>query len=328
MFDVCMSQQVWVSMFAMFLHQKSLWKPCLVPFLLSVAPSLSWTGPSSWVVPKGVSFSSLDRLQFQPMEINEICDNSQLLWVSTRAIGVNFADIFCLLGLYSAANQVRCSDSFCPGLEYAGLIVDDPTITFAKGQRVLGFTRFGSYADNVHVPPHLLHPLSDSWSFSQGSAFLVQALTAWHGLVEIGRLPKGENKVVLIHSAAGGVGLWASEVAARRGATVILVVGSEAKRQAFEDRIFPLKPQSRVLIRGEVKSFAKSLAEVLCIVHGSAVNLPKQQVLPFVRDKGHGVDLVMESLGGQYFTDSFEAINRGGTLITFGSTSYVSIVQK
>jgi NADPH:quinone reductase-like Zn-dependent oxidoreductase len=294
--------------------------------------------PHSWIVPQGVSFGSLDKLKFDRIEESSASTTTNteegLCRISTRAIGLNFADIFCLLGLYSAANQVRDGNdvAFCPGLEYSGVVVDDPTHTFAKGQRVLGFTRFGAYADVVQVPPYFLHPLPDHWSFRQGAGFMVQALTAWHGLVEIGGMPnvvKNKQKapyVVLIHSAAGGVGLWASEIAARRGAIVIGVIGTPEKARTFEDRILSLSPKSRTLLRGEERTFGRRLAELLCDVHGIATtNLPDDESeLEQLREDGRGVDLVMESLGGQYFTDSFEAMNKGGSLVTFGSTSYVS----
>ena len=291
----------------------------------------------SWTVPKGVSFGSLDKLQLE--QTSTIFDNkNSLCTISTRAIGLNFADIFCVLGLYAAANQVRGGNTdfpFTPGLEYSGIVVNDPTGTYEKGQRVLGFSRFGSYADIVQVPPYFTYPLPDQWSFRQGASFLVQALTAWHGLVEVGGMPSnvhrknadGEDSsyTVLIHSAAGGVGLWASEIAARRGATVIGVVGSYDKQKTFEDRILQFSPNSKTLVRGDEQSFGRRLAEALCTVHGlSLPDLPTKSPLEYLREGGHGVDMVMESLGGHYFTESFESLNRGGALVTFGSTSYVS----
>lgn len=294
-----------------------------------------------WVVPEGVPFSSLDKLQFRPMHVDSFKvttdgkdqNDHPLCTVSTRAIGLNFADIFCLLGLYSAANEGRgTNEFFCPGLEYAGVIVDDPTGNYSPGQRVLGFTRFGALADQVQVPPHFLYPLPDHWTFSQGAGFLVQSLTAWHGLVEVGGMPlvpNGQKYIALIHSAAGGVGLWASEVAARRGALVIGLVGSNDKVKAFEDRILPLSPQSRAMIRGEEGTFRTRLATLLSEIHKNTGNvipddIPPKKHLEYLRNSGNGIDIVMESLGGKYFTDSFEALNRGGSLVTFGSTSYVS----
>ena len=285
--------------------------------------------PHEWIVPQGVAFGSLDKLQFLPMpEGPESGHRSTCLCtVSTRAIGLNFADIFCVLGLYAAANEIRNGTAFCPGLEFAGVIVDDPTNTYQPGQRVFGFTRFGAYADIVRVPPDYLWPLPSSWTFTDGASFLVQALTAWHGLVEIARMPtiKASNTtyVVMVHSAAGGVGLWASEIAARRGAVVIGVVGSNVKEQVFRQRIIPLSPRSRTLIRGEERSFAKRLAALLYEIHNGSTRGNRED-LTSLRKQGHGVDIIMESLGGQYFSDSFESLNSGGALVTFGSTSYVN----
>ena len=289
--------------------------------------------PSHWIVPEGVSFGSLDRLQFRVRDSDKSTRNRdekvELCTVATKAIGLNFADVFCLLGLYSAANQVRGSADFCPGLEYSGVIVDDPTGTYLPGQRVLGFTRFGAFSDIVQVPPHYLYPLPDRWTFVQGAGFLVQALTAWHGLVQIGRMPlvdKDTTYVTLIHSAAGGVGLWAAELAARRGAVVIGLVGSADKVKVFEDRILPLSPRSCAMIRGTEGTFRGRLATLLSRVHNCTIpsDIPIKRTLLYLREEEKGVDIVMESLGGQYFTDSFEALNRGGSLVTFGSTSYVN----
>lgn len=282
--------------------------------------------PHSWIVPKGVAFGSIDKLKFQPVSTNTKNEtpSDPLCKISTRAIGLNFADIFCILGFYSAANEIRGDAAFCPGLEYAGVVVEDPTNTFIVGQRVLGFSRFGAYSDLVEVPPQFLYPLPDNWTFTQGAAFLVQALTAWHGLVEVGGMeitdPAENVDVVLVHSAAGGVGLWASEIAARRGATVVGVIGSPEKASTFNERILSLSPKSRTLIRGDETTFGRRLAELLCEVHETT----KTSDLKILRKDGNGVDIVMESLGGQYFRHSFEALNQGGSLVTFGSTSYVN----
>ena len=292
--------------------------------------------PCAWIVPENVSFGSLEKLELR--SISEVerqrqnpskTDSTSLCTVSTRAIGLNFADIFCLLGLYAAANEIRGSAAFCPGLEYAGVVEKDPTGTFMEGDRILGFTRFGAYADTVKVPPYFLYPLPSNWTYAQGASFLVQALTAWHGMVEIGQMPDWtsdkQNHVVLVHSAAGGVGLWASEIAARRGAIVIGLVGSDTKAATFDQRIKNISPKSRAMVRGDESSFGRRLSEVLCDIHEvPASNLTSRDPLVSLRKLGYGVDFVMESLGGKYFSESFEAINRGGALVTFGSTSYVS----
>jgi hypothetical protein len=130
--------------------------------------------PKAWMIPDGIKFGRLDRLKLlkQNQQNDDDDDDDNNAKIATKAIGLNFADIFTILGLYSAANIVRQqqkpkrddndnsndnnNDSFIPGLEFAGTIIDDPTGTYQKYDRVCGFTRFGAYADIVSVPPTYL----------------------------------------------------------------------------------------------------------------------------------------------------------------------------
>lgn len=105
--------------------------------------------------------------------------------MAVRAVGLNYADVFTCLGLYAASPR----SDFIPGLELAGEVVDinpgndsQTAVDLQVGSRVMGVVRFGAYASHVHVPLHQLRPLPDAWSFQQGAAFLVQALTAIYGL--------------------------------------------------------------------------------------------------------------------------------------------------
>lgn len=163
--------------------------------------------------------------------------------------------------------------------------------------------------------------------FVEGASFMVQALTTWHGLVEIGGMPTLRSLTktelqqlerplpysVLVHSAAGCVGLWASEIAARRVAAVIGVVGSEEKAEIFLKRILQLSSTSITILRDDEKSYGERLKELFMALCGNQAG-----------EDAIGVDLVMESLGGKYFKASYEALQRGGSLVTFGSTSDVS----
>ena len=286
-----------------------------------------------WMVPKGVKFGKLDKLQFIANDEKSLDNEKGLVKIATKAVGLNFADVFTVNGLYSAANQIRNGENFIPGLEFSGVVMEDSSDdgNFNKNDRVLGFTRFGAYSDIVKVPPVFLKRLPDSWSFAEGASFIVQALTAWHGLVEIGRMPRIANKsteqkpyVVLVHSASGGVGLWASEIAARRGAVVLGIVGSASKFDIFNDRIKNLSPSSQVMLRGEERDFSQRLANKLKEMHSLHDRDSNDSDLSQLAESGNGVDIVMESLGGKYFTASFDSLNSGGCLVTFGSTSYVS----
>jgi len=327
--------------------------PLLASGLLTTPNDAGLTGeasPTAWTVPAGVKFGSLDKLKRLSLDNNNNDDDNNdqgnyddqdtvapQVIIATQAIGLNFADIFSVLGLYNAANQVRGSANgpFVPGLEFSGtVVVEDPNDkTFSMGDKVLGFTRFGAYSDCVKARPAYLLPLPDNWTFFEGASFIVQALTAWHGLVEVGRMPNLTNKterpyVVVVHSAAGGVGLWASEIAARRGAIVIGIVGDDPQKQkAFLERILHLSPRSRCLIRGVEASFGSRLAECLLQIHrdNSDIKVPQDYTsLTELATAGLGADMIMECLGGKYFQASFDCLNSRGALVTYGSTSYVS----
>lgn len=95
------------------------------------------------------------------------------------------------------------------------------------GDRVMGVTRFGAFADQVVLPAHQAKPLPEGWDFAQGAAFLVQGLTAIYGLKSLGDIRKGQR--VLVHSAAGGVGMFALGICEAVGATPVATVGSDAK---------------------------------------------------------------------------------------------------
>ena len=108
--------------------------------------------------------------------------------IEIKSVGLNFADIFALTGLYSATPQ----GSFIPGLEFSGIVrsVGDNVSEFKEGDRVMGVTRFGGYASVIHSKPEYLTRLPQSWSFQQGAAYLTQTLTAWYALTDLGALKK------------------------------------------------------------------------------------------------------------------------------------------
>ncbi|MFM8487191.1 MAG: alcohol dehydrogenase catalytic domain-containing protein, partial [Bacteroidota bacterium] len=120
----------------------------------------------------------------------------------------NFADVFAIWGLYGATPE----GSFTPGLEYAGVVerVGSDISHLKPGDRVMGVTRFGAYTTHLNIDARYAIPLPQGWNFEQGAAYLVQTLTAYYGMVHLGAMQK--NQAVLIHSAAGGVGLQAVQI--------------------------------------------------------------------------------------------------------------------
>jgi len=172
---------------------------------------------------------SLDRLRSQEETLPPPAPGEARIRV--EAVGLNFADIFACQGLYSATP----SGSFVPGLECAGVIesIGETTATtpsgLRPGDRVIVLTRFGAYATALNVGTQYLRRVPEGWTSEQAAAWAVQGLTAWYGLVALGDVQRDD--VVLVQSAAGGVGLLALDIIHALGARPIAVVGQDGKRE-------------------------------------------------------------------------------------------------
>src|ERR687895_387904 len=138
------------------------------------------------------------------------------LRIRVRAAGVNFADLLGRVGLYPDAPKPPC----VVGYEVAGDVdaVGEGVEGLEEGQRVMGACRFGGYAQLAVASADAVLPLPDGWSYSEGAAMPVTYATAYAGLVRWGGLRVGER--VLIQTAAGGVGIAATQIAKLVGAEV------------------------------------------------------------------------------------------------------------
>src|SRR4051794_12147965 len=145
--------------------------------------------------------------------------------VKVKAAGVNFADVLARMGLYEDAPDPPC----VVGYEFAGDIesVGEGVSEYSPGQRVLGGSRFGGYAELVVTGEKEILPLPDDWSYEEGAALPVHYVTAYAGLVRYGSLREGED--VLIHAAAGGVGIASTQIARIAGAGSIYGTASTKK---------------------------------------------------------------------------------------------------
>ena len=208
--------------------------------------------------------------------------------VQVTAIGLNFADIFALTGLYSATPE----GSFIPGLEYAGEVIEVGAAVeaFCVGDRVMGVTRFGGYATVIDSPQEYIHLIPADWNDAQGAAFLAQTMTAWYALKTLGDIQPGHQ--VLIHSAAGGVGLQAMRLARAVGAEAVGTVGSAGKLALLHAEGF-----ADVLVRE--KRFSDQL---------------QRQSRKF--------DLVLDAIGGDVQRASFAALKPMGRLVVFGAAEF------
>lgn len=229
---------------------------------------------------------AISRLTLQSESIQPL-DTGEVL-VEVKAVGLNFADIFALTGLYSATPE----GPFIPGLEYSGVVIKvaDGNTQYKIGDRVMGVTRFGGYSSHICTQSEYLQPLPLDWSFEQGAAYLVQTLTAWYALKELGNLKP--NQQVLIHSAAGGVGLQAMQLASALNAKPVGTVRSSSKAQFLSDQGF-----HSVLVRES--DFKQQL---------------QSNKMTF--------DLILDGIGGRVQKDSFDALKPMGRLIVFGAAEF------
>jgi NADPH:quinone reductase-like Zn-dependent oxidoreductase len=228
-----------------------------------------------------------------PPEVLEVQDrpeprlgNGDVL-IDVRAAGINFADVMARLGLYPDAPKPPC----VIGYEVAGTVAavgDGVDGRFAVGDRVAAPVRFGGYAERVAVGAVGAIALPEHLSFEQGAAIPVNYATAWEGIVRVGNVQPGER--VLIHSAGGGVGIAATQLAKRIGAEV-WGTASPGKHDA---------------IRGFGVDHAVDYTRA-----GWDRTLPK-------------VDLIMDAVGGASFRRSYKLLRAGGRLVCFGASGVVS----
>jgi alcohol dehydrogenase len=223
--------------------------------------------------------------------------------VAIRAIGLNFADAFACLGLYSATPQ----GSFIPGLEAAGVVTAlGPAVgghpSFAIGDRVVLLTRFGGYASALNIDSRYVTRVPDGWTLEQAAAWPVQALTAWYGLCRLGNVQKGQ--VVLVQSAAGGVGLQALAILRRLGARPVAVVGSEAKARFLAEHAGLGAPS--VIVRG---------------THGDGPALERA----LGHHNARGFDVVFDAVLGPGFGEAFARLAPEGRYVLFGAADFMPV---
>ncbi|MCW2959230.1 MAG: oxidoreductase, partial [Solirubrobacterales bacterium] len=206
--------------------------------------------------------------------------------IEVKAAGVNFADVMARMGLYPDAPDTPC----VVGYEVSGIVteVGDGVQGIAVADRVMAGTQFGGYAERVVVPASDVVPLPDALSFEQGAAIPVNYATAWAGLVGYGSLREGDR--VLLHAAAGGVGIAATQIARRHGGEV-WGTSSPAKHEAI--RGFGVQHPLDYTRRGWEKG------------------LPS-------------FDLVMDAIGGESLRRSYGMLRAGGRVVAFGASSVVA----
>jgi NADPH:quinone reductase len=206
--------------------------------------------------------------------------------VDVRAAGVSFPELLQSRGEY----QLKPPLPFIPGSEVAGVVRSAPDgAGVREGDRVAAFCMLGGFAEVAVAPEFLAFPLPEALDFAQGAGLILNYHTAYFALKLRGRLAEGET--VLVHGAAGGMGTAALQLAKGLGARAFAVVSTDEKervaREAGADEVLRSD--------GPWKDEAKERS-------------------------GGGVDVVLDPVGGDRFTDSLRSLGEGGRVVVVGFT--------
>lgn len=208
--------------------------------------------------------------------------------IAVKAAGINFADTMARIGMYPDAPKLPC----VLGYEVAGDVesVGEGVEGLTAGDRVLAATRFNGQAELVTVPVRQVIPLPDGVSYEEGAAFPVNYGTAYAALVIMGGLKARER--VLIHAAAGGVGIAATQIARGIGAE-IFGTASGSKHDAIREQGVDHPIDYRTMdFEDEVRRITG----------------------------GEGVDVIMDALGPTSFRKDYRLLRQGGRLIMYGAS--------
>jgi synaptic vesicle membrane protein VAT-1 len=213
--------------------------------------------------------------------------------IRVKAIGVNFADLLQRMGIYPGTPK----PPFIPGLEVAGVV--EKTVDSGKpggggegeppkrGEAVCAFTHFNAYAQWVSVPARQVYRLPAGMPFDDAAAVPVNYVTAYHSMFAMGNLQPGDR--ILIHNAAGGVGIAAVQLARARGLVIFGTAG----------------PAKQEYLRKMGVDHAIDYSKTNCV----------EAVHKFAPD---GIEMVMDAIGGKSFAQSQRCLGPTGRLVVYG----------
>ncbi len=204
--------------------------------------------------------------------------------VRVRAVGINFADLLARMGIYSGTPK----PPFVPGLELAGEIVSGGAAEgYKAGDRVIAMTLFKAYAEFIAVPARQVFPVPAGMTIEEAAAMPVNYLTAWHSMFQMGNLEPGDS--ILIHGAAGGVGVAAVQLAKAKGLKIFGTAGT-AKQQVMREMGVD------VPIDYSREDFEKVVK----------------------REAPGGIEMVFDPIGGEYFKKGYRCLAPAGRLVVYG----------
>ncbi len=226
------------------------------------------------------------------MEMREVATpepNPGEVLIRNEAWGVNFVDYLMCQGGY----QLRPNPPFMPGMESAGRVValGNGVEGIQIGDALMAGHRPGAFAEETCVPVERLIPVPDGMDMAEAAGFRSAFITAYHGLVQGGRLQAGET--ALIHGAAGGMGHAAVQVAKRLGATVVATASGEEKLRALQS----MGADHAIEYKNGFRDTVKELTS------------------------GRGADVIFDPVGGDVFDESMRCLNWGARVVIVGFTA-------
>ena len=209
--------------------------------------------------------------------------------ICNEAWGVNFVDYLMCQGGY----QLRPEPPFIPGMESAGRVtaLGDGIEGIKIGDAFMAGHRPGAFAEETCVPVGRLIPIADGMNMAEAAGFRSAFITAYHGLLQGGRLQMGET--ALIHGAAGGMGHAAVQIAKRLGATVVATASGEEKLRAL-----------RSLGADHAIEYDDGFRDAVKDLTG-----------------GRGADVIFDPIGGNVFDESMRCLNWGARIVIVGFTA-------
>jgi NADPH2:quinone reductase len=218
------------------------------------------------------------------VDVDEPVPGDGQVLIEVHAAGVTFPEVLLSQGRY----QLRPEPPFVLGSEIAGVVRSAPEGAAVRpGDRVAALSWFGGFAESALAPADMVFPLPEAVEFAAGAALPINYLTAHFALHQRGQLTPGQT--VLVHGAAGGVGTASIQFAGAHGATVIAVASTEDKA---------------------------ALAKAAGAHHTVAADGFLAQVKELTG--GRGVDIVVDPVGGDRFTDSLRSLATEGRLLVVG----------
>jgi len=213
--------------------------------------------------------------------------------IRVEATGVNFADLLQRMGLYGNAPP----RPYILGFEVSGIVLEcgPGNIRFQPGDRVVGMTRCGSYAEEVCIHSQAVKPIPGNLTFQEAAAIPVNYLTAWFCMFEMGRLQAGER--VLIQGGTGGVGIALVQLAQWKGAEIFATAGSKEKIEYLNE----------LGVKHAVNYRERDFYEEAIRIFGK-----------------RSFDLVIDSVGGKTLKKGYRLLAPLGRAVSYGLSSAVA----